>query len=473
MAAPRATLALALGLCCAAGQCSAANWPQAAANPARTCHVADQPNGPYRVAWVKGWGSEVIANTCQPILYNGALFVGTANGTIHALELASGRELWTAELGAPIIHALACDEAHVYAAALNGAVYGLERATGRTVWRAKLSRRGFCAAPLLMDGRLYIGNRDGAFYALRASDGKLLWRADTGAPIFHTAAGAEGRVVFVNEAMHAFCLDASSGKVLWRVGPLPGRSVRDYWPVIFRGRVIVRTAQAGPRELAGCLNALQEQLFWPVVYPGQEAKGLVVRFKARSVADILREQEIFARFFREHPYARTFLVLNLADGSEPYVASVVTGCRMTGVPPPPVLAGDGNLYTTFRTSAAYRGLIDITDCGLGRFDINTGKIAQPLICGQKDVGQVIGTSTPFELTSDETVTLSSGGNLIFGFRCDQNGGAIDVTTKRKWTLPPVELPFSSDMLPSGNILTVSDKYVCYVKFNHVICLEGR
>lgn len=415
----------------------------------------------------------MILNTSQPVVANGVVFIGSANGSVHAVELASGKDLWTTQVGAPICHTLACADRRVHAAALDGGIHAFDQQTGAPAWTARISRRGFSAAPLVLNQTLFIGGRDGFFYAVAAADGKILWRVDTGAPIVQSAAATEGRIVFVNEAMRAFCLEAASGKVLWTAGPLPGRTVRDYWPVIHQGKIVIRTAEAGPRVLSGGLEALQRKLFWPVSYSKEPVKDQQVLFKATSVEEIVTEQEMFAEFFRQHPLVRTCIVLNLADGREPCTASVVTGCRNTGVPPPPALAADGNLYTTFRTSAADRGVMDITDCAVGRFDVVTGRIAPPLLCGQARVGDIVGARTPFELTSDETVTLSSGGKLIFGFRCDANGGVVEVGEAKVTRLPDVELPHSADLMPSGNLVVISGRYVLYTKSSHVICIRGR
>lgn len=452
---------------------TAADWAQAAANAARTAHDPQGPRPPFKLAWVKHWKGEFPTNANQPIIAGGVVYVGTNNGFIHAVDAETGKDLWTAEVGAPICHALACDGRYVYAAALDGAIHAFGRRSGKKEWTAKLSRRGFSAAPLLMDGAICTGNRDGVFYAVKAGTGELLWRTDTGDPIVQTAAGAEGKIVFVNEGMRGFCLDAKSGRVLWKSDPLPGRTVRDYWPVIHKGKVVIRAAQAGPRELTGNPNLLQKRLFWPVIWGKNPPPGAEIRFLAGSVDDILREQDIFVDFFKEHPEVSTFFVLNLSDGKQPYVASIVTGCRNTGVPPPPAVAGDGNMYTVFRTSAANRGLIDITPCGIGRFNIETGKLDRPVLGGQQNVGKVVGAGGPCELTSDETVTLSSGGKLLFGLRTDGGGGAIDVVTRQRHGLPCPRVAFSSDIQSTGNVVAVSGKYIAHIKFCHVVCIHGR
>ncbi|MGD8240456.1 MAG: hypothetical protein PVH68_18015, partial [Armatimonadota bacterium] len=175
-----------------------------------------------------------------------------------------------------------------------------------------------------------------------------------------------------------------------------------------------------------------------------------------------------------HPALRTCVVLDLSDGTEAHTTSLIATCVNGGVTPPPALAGDGNLYTTFRTSAATRGLVDITRCAIGRFDIATGKIARPILCGgMEGVSEVVGVRSPFEITSDETVTLSSGGKLLFGMRCDECPGAVHVETRATARMPNVPLPRASDMQQTGNVIAISGKHILYTKFSHVICMRGQ
>jgi len=463
-------------------QSSAADWLQAAGDAARTGHSPDEPRPPYRLLWNKTWKGEVFTNTNQPIIVSGVLYVASNNGVVHALKAATGKELWTADVDGPVTHALASDGKRIFAATLAGTVHALGAADGKEHWKAKVSRRGFSAAPLLMEpagrdgeARLFIGNRDGAFYAISAETGAVLWRLDTGAPIRQTAAGADGKIVFVNDAMVAFCADTATGEALWKT-EIPGGSVRDYWPVIHTGRVIIRTAEAGARELLHMPETLQKRFFWPA---GKGGKG---PFKARTEADVVgREQDMLVQYFKEFPFVRTFIVLNLADGREPYTAGVYGGCSNTGTYAPPVVAGDGNVYCMSRTSAADRGFINITHLYLGRFDVKTGRMTRPILCGWRDVGQTLfGIKGPlfktssWKMISDETVALSSGGNLVFGMRNEGGAGAVDVRTKRHWPLPGFSSNYRTDMQSSANVLSISGKYIAYTaSLRNVICIEGN
>lgn len=448
------------------------DWPQAAANAARTAHVSDQPEGPIETIWVKRWGDEVMHNTNQPIIVGGVVYLGTANAVVHAVDAATGKDLWKVKVGGPLIHALASDGERIFAAAMDGTVYALAADSGSQVWSSKLSRRGFCAALLLMEDNLYCGNRDGVMYAVSSKSGRKLWERNTGAPIEHTAAGAQGRVVFVDKAMTVWCLDADSGDVVWKAEDIPGSSVRDYWPVIHKGKVIIRTREGATRELSGHMSELQRSLFFPASYGAINPQ--LIKFKAKTIDDILKEQQWFVSYFEKNPKAHTFAVLNLSDGTEPYKASVVAGCCNTGAIPPPALAGDGRLYTPFPTSAAHRGIINITRLGVGHFNIETGRIDKPLLCAGGDgVSDVIGVRTPFEVTSDETVCLSSGGDILFGIRGDMDPGGINVISRERVRISVPPRPRAQDMQPGGNVVAVSGRYLAYVKNSEVICLAAK
>jgi len=232
--------------------------------------------------------------------------------------------------------------------------------------------------------------------------------------------------------------------------------------VIHDGRVIVSLPELGrPFEI-------QKLLFWPVEYHRPVER---VVFKAKSVEDMLREQEIFAEFLEKHPEYRRLFVFDLKDGSQPYVPSVIRGASENGEPV--VVAGDGHLYTVFRTSAAERGLINITRCALGRLDLQTGRLAKPILCGDFELAAVVGVRSPFELTSDEPVTLSAGGSLLVGMRCGETPGAIDLITRQTYRLPGQDVPRANDLHNAQAPPVVTDQYVLTVLFNHLICVAGQ
>ena len=270
-------------------------------------------------------------------------------------------------------------------------------------------------------------------------------------------------MVVLNANMMLHCLEANTGKVVWVAGPLPGPWKRSdlYRPVIHQGKVIITLGRGD-----GWRAQLQQECFGPIGEP---------IFEAGTEEDIIgQEQDIVLEFMEADPGCRSMVVFNLADGKEPYTCSVVRGCGENGQPV--VVAGDGQVYTTFYTSAANDGFRGNkpTHCGLGRLDLSTGRSAEPLLSVPDEVGAKLGLrDSPCELTDDEPVPLSSGGNMIWSMRTNQNPGAIHVTTRTTVGLPETNVPWASDLHHATGGPVIHGPYVLYIKFSRLICVRGN
>jgi len=452
---------IAVGISAACSVCMG-NWPQAGANASRTAYVDTQPNPPYELIWDASWKGETITPQTSPIAFDDTVYVGTEKGIVHAIDIANGKDRWARKLPAPIINSLACDKKLVYAACLDGSIRALHRKNGKIEWESAISRRGFSASPMLMDGSLFAGSRDGVFYSVNAENGKLRWRFEADGPVNHAAAGADGKLVFVTDMMTAWCLDIDSGKPVWKHKSLPG-SRPGYWPTIHKGRVVIVMPGMGrPSDL-------QQKLFWPVQY---NLPVETVHYKAKTVKDMVTgEQDIFVKHFRENPDQLRVFVYNLSDGTRPYTPGLVRGSSENGEPL--VLGGDGRLYSVFRTSAAKRGLMNITRCAIGHFNIETGRLDEPVVAGDFELTKIVGIRSPFELTSDEPVSMAGGGNLLFGSRSNAGVGAIDISAGKSYSMPDKALPRAHDMHPGPALPVISGKYVLHTKLNHILCIRGR
>lgn len=477
------TLLIACGF--AAGA-RADDWPQLGQNPSKNHHSPDEPQGPYglpegrqtRPNFVKSWKDQVLWPTHQPIIVQGVVYVGTQSGHVHAVDCESGEQLWTGRVDAIIVSSLAGDRDRIYVFCLDGNVFALERSTGEVAWNTRCDRRGFSAAPLLIDDHLYCGNRAGIFYSIRCEDGRPEWEFAADAPIQTPAAGTTDRIVFVDESLHVHCLSPADGKPVWSHSPrLAGGFVAPWWPVIHRGRVVIRTQVAGPMNVSHAPWLLQHRMT-----PG-----------ASSIAQMIAEQRHVRSYFQEYPATQTFHVLNLADGSTAYIPGIFAECANTGVTPPPTMAGDGRLYTVFRTTAGpgsdhviggkNDGIINISRAAVGHFNIDTGLLDAPIVARHASVvgfdpqapDNDIATIpvAPWEITTDETVSLSSGGNLIFGIRNDAIGGIVSLDGKTVAQLPNANLPRAHDMQNPPQHYVISGRYICLVKFNTLFIIQGE
>jgi outer membrane protein assembly factor BamB len=66
------------------------------------------------------------------------------------------------------------------------------------------------------DGTIYVGSHDHHLYAI-SPEGEIRWRRDLGAPIYSTAALADGRVYVGSDADRLFAVDAATGAVIWHL----------------------------------------------------------------------------------------------------------------------------------------------------------------------------------------------------------------------------------------------------------------
>jgi polyvinyl alcohol dehydrogenase (cytochrome) len=141
----------------------------------------------------------------QPTLGGGAIFVGSHDGTVFALDRRTGCARWTFQAGGEVRTGIslspwrAGDRAArpmVYFGDLVGNVYGLDARTGAQVWRIKADphpNATITGAPVLFEGRLIVpvssleeataGDPSypccsfrGALLALDARSGRLVWR---------------------------------------------------------------------------------------------------------------------------------------------------------------------------------------------------------------------------------------------------------------------------------------------------------
>jgi FOG: WD40-like repeat len=167
---------------------------------------------------------------------------GSANGKLHALDSATGQELWTFPPDA-----LNGDHAWTTPAVANGIVYfGVNRpipvvyavnaTTGQEVWHHTGPIANIVSSPTLIDGRLYVAFTDGSIRALDATNGQVIWNVTHTAGAFSSPAIAGGRLYIAIHNQGLLALDANTGSELW-LAPMPGPQWSS--PAVESGRVFV------------------------------------------------------------------------------------------------------------------------------------------------------------------------------------------------------------------------------------------
>ena len=146
---------------------------------------------------------DVTRAVAQPLVAGSGLFVGSADGTVYALDAQSGCAHWTfkataAILGSPVIQERRSTRPTLFFADRLAYVYALDAGTGALVWKSKTDNHPsatIMGTPALIDNRLFVPiisfeeNAGGAEYscctfrgslvALDAATGKLIWKTYT------------------------------------------------------------------------------------------------------------------------------------------------------------------------------------------------------------------------------------------------------------------------------------------------------
>ncbi len=260
----------------------AADWPQWR-GPAGTGHVPagvpvpqSLPAEPQAV-----WRIKVGDGLASPVVAGGKVFFldnQTNKETVHALDAASGRALWSVPLDdafkdSQSLPGPRCtptvDGDRVYAQSCKGELQCLNAATGKLIWRvhyvkdleavfigekgqaAGASRHGYNGAPIV-DGPHLIagagGTNGASVVCFDKLTGKIVWKSQSdlaayAPPILATLAGVKQVVRFTVEGVMG--LNRADGQLLWRV-PLKTTFARHVTtPVVIEDMVMVASHQHG------------------------------------------------------------------------------------------------------------------------------------------------------------------------------------------------------------------------------------
>ncbi len=151
-----------------------------------------------------------------------------------ALDMASGRVLWTADDGEASAPPTASGNT-LLVGEKDGTLRARAVATGRTLWT--FATGGELFAPAIVDrDRVMVGTTRRAFYAVSLDKGKKLWRWKLGADVHHPAAILGDWVIFGTHESILYALHRRNGNMVWRTA-LPSRPRSG--PLIVGSAVIV------------------------------------------------------------------------------------------------------------------------------------------------------------------------------------------------------------------------------------------
>ena len=268
------------------------------------------------------WRYETGGNgDSAPTVSNGAVYVGSWDGHIHALDAATGDILWQNQVNreGSADSSPAVSGGIVYVGSWDGHIYALDAATGELRWHHKVGERGSSgssspavsggvayfvgwsggsvlrlgrasvfaldavtgnllwrfgfgdytpSSPAVSGGAVYVGSRDD-LYALNAATGDTLWSYQTDGIVDSSPAVSGGAVYVGSDDHHLYALHAANGALLWRY-QTDGRV--DSSPAVSGGVVYV-----GSRDgHLYALDAATGDLLWRYNTGGREESSPVV-----------------------------------------------------------------------------------------------------------------------------------------------------------------------------------------------------
>jgi outer membrane protein assembly factor BamB len=190
--------------------------PQAPQPPPRLLQEAGRAPAAAPVPARGGRSRESLLAT--PVIHDGRVYIGLghdpqkppAAGRLWALRVGAGGDVapsWSVggdEFGTTL-SAVAVADGVVYAAEVAGFLHALDAATGRELWKLD-AQAAIWGSPLVADGKVYLGDEDGDLLVLAAGhEQKLLGKMSLGSAIF-TAPAASEKVLYVATRDRLFAL---------------------------------------------------------------------------------------------------------------------------------------------------------------------------------------------------------------------------------------------------------------------------
>lgn len=217
------------------------SWPEYGYNSERT-RANTELTGlrpPFRVAWSYDAGSLV---EFSPVIGDGRAIFGTNHKRVVALDIDTGRELWSDVVAGRIASAPALAGDLAIVTSTRGEVIAYDAADGRRVWQRRFGA-AIESSPLVIDDAFYIGTLSGRVMGLDVATGRVRWSTQVDGDVKASLARAGDLVVVGDYAgrVHAFRRD--DGRRAWS-RESPGTAIagagRFYaGPAVAYGRVFV------------------------------------------------------------------------------------------------------------------------------------------------------------------------------------------------------------------------------------------
>src|SRR5207249_1308272 len=146
----------------------------------------------------------------SPAVRDDAVYVGTFGNEVLAIDLKRRAPRWTyqhPERNFPFYSSASVTTDRVVLGGRDKMVHCLERATGKALWTFT-TRARVESSPLVAGSNVYVGSNDGHLYELELATGRKVWDFTAGAPLSASPAAAQGALVIGSQDGALYCFGA-------------------------------------------------------------------------------------------------------------------------------------------------------------------------------------------------------------------------------------------------------------------------
>jgi eukaryotic-like serine/threonine-protein kinase len=154
-------------------------------------------------------GSEIRSSIA---ISKGILYVGSRDGKLYALDIATEKKIWDFQAGSWIDTSPAVVAGVVYFGSNDGNLYALNAFTGQTLWQFA-TKFPIKSSPAVAGGKVYFGTDDNLIFAVDAISGKKIWSVETGNYVVSSPVVSGGLVYTGGSDSYFYALDARNGRI--------------------------------------------------------------------------------------------------------------------------------------------------------------------------------------------------------------------------------------------------------------------
>lgn len=389
----------------------AQEWSQHAHDAQRTSYNPQAVPPPWRWRWAwngpnsSGGIGKVTSNgslprNVQPVTGGGRVYVAAGTDGVFALGESNGQQLWQRSNIGDVRSTVAYDHetGSVFVVSANGRLYQLRATDGEILNQFNSGQSSnLPLPPAVINGRVFfsMGNR---VYAIDKQTMQPIWVYQAGATVATPPAYSPSRnavIVATEPDLYVHAIHNTDGTQKWRVRPVdPSRNFTD--PTEFRNG-------------------------WPVIAESAGYVLIKVRLDWQTIwRDWPQTNSAMRQLLSENPGEQALFVMDLDDGSIPFMANVGNGgygdSGYLPMGPQPVVkrlaSGKEVVYTIIRATHVYDA----------RWDSHFGEMMldSSTVSGLQggDVRFIAfdyppGDENPFLLT-DEQPNVAMAGDYLFG-----------------------------------------------------------